>query len=129
MRANWRRESLTDTAKLQEIIIQSLKEKKAQNITLIDMKEEVDWVEMFVICTGMVDLHRKVLAEHLLEKTRKAGYEPLSVGGLEYVTFWILMDFGSIVLHIFSPEARKYYNLEGIWGRADGRNIINIEEE
>ncbi len=86
-------------------------------------------MDTFILCTGMAELHRKVLAEYLLEQVTKEGFTPISVAGLEYLTVWILVDFGSIVLHIFSPEARKFYNLEGIWGLEDGKNIIQVEEQ
>lgn len=68
-----------------------------------------------VIASGRSHRHVASLAEHLVEALKKAGNRPLSVEGAQRAD-WILVDAGDIIVHLFRPEVRKFYNLERMWG-------------
>ena len=70
-----------------------------------------------VIASGTSARHVGALANHVVEALKKMGLEPLSVEGQE-VCDWVLVDAGDVVVHIFRPEARGYYNLEKMWSVA-----------
>ena len=93
-------------------------DKKAHDICVLDLTKLSDVCDYFVICTGdnapMVD----AIVDEVREKVRKnTGISPLSTEGRATLK-WILVDFGSVVVHVFQPETRDYYRLEHLWAQA-----------
>ena len=75
--------------------------------------------DYFIVCTGTSKPHVETLCDFVQEKTqREAGVKPEHVEGLENCE-WILLDYFNVLVHIFQPEARAYYNLEALWSDAD----------
>lgn len=90
-------------------------EKKALGIEILDVTGRVDYADFLVVMTGRSDRHVHAIAtglEELLARTRKA--HPLSVEGREAAT-WVLMDYGEVVVHVFQEDARRLYDIEGLW--------------
>lgn len=106
--------------KLEELIIQALMEKKGEDIVCIDMKKiNHVFFDYFIVCTGNSKPHVETLCDYVQEMTqRQAGVKPSFVEGTENCE-WILLDYFNIIVHIFQPEARQFYNLENLWGDAD----------
>lgn len=106
--------------KLEELIIQALMEKKGEDIVCIDMKKiNHVFFDYFIICTGNSRPHVETLCDYVQEMTkRQADVKPSFVEGTENCE-WILLDYFNIIVHIFQPEARQFYNLENLWGDAD----------
>jgi len=73
--------------------------------------------DYFIIATGTSDRQIRSVADHLLQLTKEKGIKPIGVDGYEYA-HWILLDFGGVVVHIFSPSYRQLYDLELLWGDA-----------
>lgn len=97
-------------------IVKALDEKKAMDIKVLDIHGQTGIADYFVICNGTSTPHTKALSdfvEEKIEKTlderilRREGYQG---GG------WILLDYGMVIVQIFKPEERAYYNLEKLWG-------------
>jgi len=109
---------------LSRTVLRVLKDKKAENIVIIDLSEQVDWTDRFILCTARVDLHRKAIAEGVLEEIARVGIYPLGQSGVEDGSSWILLDYGETVLHIFSPESRAFYNLERMWGEENNIRVV-----
>ena len=106
--------------KLEELIIQALMEKKGEDIVCMDMKKiNHVFFDYFIICTGNSRPHVETLCDYVQEMTkRQADVKPSFVEGTENCE-WILLDYFNIIVHIFQPEARQFYNLENLWGDAD----------
>ena len=99
--------------------VKILDEKKGENIKLIQTTALTVIADYFVIVNGTSNIHVKALAEELDEKLSGEGVEPGHIEGK--ATGWILLDYGSVVIHVFTKEAREYYSLEKMW--ADGTDI------
>jgi len=95
-----------------------LDNKKAKELTAIHTTEQTILSDYFLICTGTSTTHVKALAEELeFEMKNRHGVMPRGVEGR--ATGWILLDYGTVLVHIFLQEQREYYNLERLWEDAD----------
>jgi len=94
-----------------------LDEKKAKDISIISIKEISILADYFVICSGTSVPHIKSLADEVEEQMEKENIKILHKEGYNSAR-WILLDYGSVVIHIFHEEDRDFYNLERLW--ADG---------
>lgn len=93
-------------------------DKSADDICVIDLTELSDVCDYFVIATGSNTRLVDAVIDEVEEKVAAAcGEHPFSIEGREQRD-WILMDYGSVVVHVFTPEAREYYRLEKLWGDA-----------
>ena len=98
--------------------------KLASDTLLLDVREVTLIADYFVICTGHTDRQVQAICEQVAESLEKKAVKPLSVEG-DGASGWVLMDYSSIILHIFTPTVRRYYDLEGFWGKA--RTVLRIE--
>jgi len=112
----------TNSEKLLEKIIEGLQEKKGFNIIVMDTKHlRNPFSDYFVICSGNSDRQVQALSDSVEEFTRKKTKEkPAHIEGFKNGE-WVLLDYINIVVHIFQPQIRSFYNLEELWGDA----IIN----
>lgn len=106
--------------KLEELIIQALIEKNGADIININLKKiNHVFFDNFIICTGNSKTHVDTLSDYVQEITkRKANIKPTFVEGIENGE-WILLDYFNIIVHIFQPKVREFYNLESLWGDAE----------
>lgn len=95
-------------------ILTSLDEDKAENIVTVDLSGRSSLCDAIVIASGRSQRHVGATAEHLARKLKKAGYGAAHIEGLSQAD-WVLVDMGDIIVHIFRPEVRLYYDLEGMW--------------
>ena len=104
---------------LQEFIIQALIEKKGEQIVCIDLKAMHHVLfDYFIICTGNSKPHVETLSDFVQESTKKlAGQRPSYVEGRANGE-WVLLDYFNIIVHIFQPEIRQFYNIESLWSDA-----------
>lgn len=97
-------------------IIKAAWNKKAEDITLLNLKKISGVADYFIICSAGSDVHARVIADHVQETFR--GRDVVAhVEGYES-GHWILLDCFTVVLHIFRPETREFYGLEKLWGDA-----------
>lgn len=93
-------------------------DKKATDIVLLDLRDQTDVCDYFLICTGANGRLMDAVVEEIEEKVKAGlGAKPLSVEG-KANSSWILMDYGIVVIHVFKPETRDFYRLERLWGDA-----------
>ena len=103
-----------------EKIIRILDEKMAEDITALKIDELTVIADYFVIASGTSAVHIRSLSDELEDKLeREDGIRPLATEGR--ATGWILLDYGDIVVHLFTPDAREHFNLERLW--SDGARI------
>ena len=100
-------------------IVSILDKKKAMDITAIQIKELTIIADCFIIATGTSGVHIRSLADEVEEEMEKVGVTPHAVEGK--ATGWVLMDYSDVVVHLFTPDAREYYNLERLW--TDGERL------
>ena len=98
---------------LSDIILEQLQEAKALQICRIDLQGKSSLTDLLLICEGRSHLHSRGIAERVLESLKKTGIRPQGVEG-EREGNWILVDYGEVILHVFHPVIRKYYDLEGL---------------
>lgn len=91
--------------------------KKANNVTLMDLRKVTDMADFFVVCSADSDVQVKAVADAVAEGTEKLGISPWHREGLSQRR-WVLLDYVDVVVHIFHKEARKFYSLEKLWGDA-----------
>jgi ribosome-associated protein len=99
-------------------------ERKAKEMVALDLRGISSATDYFLLGSGTSDVQVRSIAEHVIEQLKKEGVRPGHVEGLEGGR-WVLIDYIDFVVHVFHPEARSFYQLEGLWG--DARRI-DLEE-
>ncbi len=108
-------------------IVKVLDNKKGTDIKLIEITEHSIVADYFVIVTGTSNTHVKALADEVeYELKENNGVEPHHIEGR--ATGWILLDYSSVLVHVFTGESREYYNLERLWQDAKAIDISDITE-
>ncbi|QOY59879.1 ribosome silencing factor [Thermophilibacter immobilis] len=93
--------------------------KKAADIVLLDLSSKTDVCDYFLICTGATARQVDAIVDEVRERVHaNCAVSPLSCEGRAQLS-WVLLDYGSVVVHVFQPEARAFYRLESLWGDAD----------
>ncbi len=99
---------------LETMILKRLDDEKAQDIVFIDLKDKSSIADGLVIASGRSHRHVGAIADHLLRALKDAGQGKAKVEGLPHCD-WVLIDAGDVVVHLFRPEVRSFYNIEKIW--------------
>lgn len=105
-----------------QLIVDALDDKRAKDITVLDLTTASETLDYFVVATGESSLQLKALEDGVREHLKAAGVLPRGIEGPS--TRWTLLDYGSVVVHIMSREAREFYDLEGLWADAEQLEII-----
>ena len=92
-------------------------EKQAEDVLLLDLRPSCSFADYFVICTATSEPQIKAVSEAVEEALEQDGAHLLHVEGLPQ-SGWVLLDFGDVIVHVFSPEEREYYRLEELWREA-----------
>jgi ribosome-associated protein len=91
--------------------------KKAEGVLLMDLRELTDIADYFVICSGTSEIQVKAIADAVVKGLERYEVSPQHVEGYTSLR-WVLLDYVSIVVHVFHAATREYYDLEGFWGDA-----------
>ena len=91
-----------------------LDDDKAEDIVLIDLKGKSPMADSIIVASGRSHRHVGALADHVLRALKDAGFGRARVEGLPHCD-WVLIDAGDLVVHLFRPEVRTFYNIEKIW--------------
>lgn len=119
---------MNQTEQLVKAIIDGLQEKRGKNIVTVDLSKTSGAIcQYMVICEGNTPSQVAALSNSVWEFARKeASEKPLSVDGTQGAE-WIGMDYGTVLVHIFVPERRAFYNLENLWADAMVNQIPDID--
>lgn len=105
-------------------IVELAEDKKAADIVLLDLAELTTLADYFVICSGGSERQLGAIADGILEGLRADGVRPVGREGTAE-SHWVLLDFGSVIVHVFTPPERDYYQLERHWSQA--RTILRVQ--
>lgn len=100
-----------------KISIKASQARKGENLVVLDLRGISSFTDYFVIMHGNSARQNVALQENIEKELKKEKTVPLSIEGKE-LGEWILMDYGSFIIHVFSEKAREYYSLEKLWGDA-----------
>jgi ribosome-associated protein len=113
-----------NTLELAHIIVEALEDKKGENIVLLDLQNVAMFTDYFVICTGTSDRMLDALADGVIEKAREATNLKGRPQG-QPASGWVVVDFGSVIVHCFAPETRDFYKLEELW--KEGKILLRLQ--
>jgi ribosome-associated protein len=94
-----------------------VEEKKCEEIKILDLRGLTSVTDFFVIATADSEPKAKAAAEHLIDELKEDGERPMHVEGMDSM-HWILLDYINVVVHIFMPDERRFYDLESLWSDA-----------
>jgi ribosome-associated protein len=104
-----------DPFELARLVVQQLDDDKAENILNIPLSGKSPMADAMIVASGRSARHVSALADHVARKLKEAGASQVRIEGLPNAD-WVLIDAGDVIVHIFRPEVREFYNLERIWG-------------
>ena len=107
---------------LEQAILSRLDDDKAQDIVLIDLKGKSPMADSMIIASGRSHRHVGALADHLQRALKEQGMGKAKVEGLPHCD-WVLIDAGDVIVHLFRPEVRTFYNIEKIWSVESGHRL------
>lgn len=114
---------MTDPVEIAKLVADIASDALATNITVLDISEVSSFADVFVICSADNARQLNGLREDILDGLREADVRPRrSEGGAE--TGWILLDYGDVVIHLFTEEQRSFYRLEDVWSEAQKLLVI-----
>ena len=107
-------ESRKASKKLLKTVLTCLDDAKAEDISSIDVKDKTSVADFMVVASGRSQRHVNAVADQLSRALKDAGVKGVKPEGLPHCD-WVLMDAGDVVVHLFRPEVRSFYNLEKLW--------------
>jgi ribosome-associated protein len=119
---------MDDTKKLLLDITEGIQEKKGKQIVIADLTDIDDTIcQYFVVCQGNSPMQVSAIADSIEDFTIKRSHvKPVGIDGQRNAT-WIAMDYANVMVHVFLPEAREFYNLEHLWADAKLTNIPDLD--
>jgi len=116
--------TLLESNDLARIALDAIENKKGSHIILLDIRPVSILADHFIICTGETDRQIKAIVEEIQGRLAKVEALPLRIEGVPE-SGWVLMDYGGLVIHVFDPEQRAYYQLEDLW--KDATRVVTIQ--
>lgn len=108
-------------------IVAACQEKKAKNIVIVDMTDLPGTIcQYFVICEGNTPTQVSAISDEITESLKKKKERPISTDGLREGR-WVGIDYGTVIVHVFLPELREFYNIENLWADAKLESIPDID--
>jgi len=99
---------------LGDLILKRLDDDKAQDVVFIDLKGKSAVADALIVASGRSHRHVGAMADHLLRALKEHGHGKARIEGLPHCD-WVLIDTGDVIVHLFRPEVRQFYNIEKIW--------------
>ena len=106
-------------------VVRAALDKKALDVVVLDLRNTSAFTDFFILCSGSNQRQVKAIADAVEETLRAAKLRPAHVEGYDRAE-WILMDFFTFIVHVFTPQTRAFYGLERLWGDAER---IEVSEE
>ena len=119
---------MDETKQIVEQIIEGIQEKKGKKIVIADLTEIEDTIcDYFVICQGNSPSQLLAIVDSIRDQVRETlGIKPYGIDGMKNAQ-WVALDYGEIIVHVFLPEEREYYNIENLWADSKLTEIEDID--
>lgn len=101
---------------LAQTILARLQDAKGEDIVCLDLHGKTPLADTMIIATGRSNVHVGAMADHVIQAVKDSGLQAPRVEGLQHCD-WVLVDAGDVIVHLFRPDVRQFYNLEKMWGR------------
>ena len=108
-----------------KLAVKALEDKKGEDVKIIDIQGVSILADYFIIAGGSNVSQVQAMADHVQEVLARAGWECRQIEGYQNAN-WILLDYGDVIIHLFSREDRLFYDLERIW--RDGKTFVDVNE-
>jgi ribosome-associated protein len=105
---------MMNAEEIKTIALKALDDLKARDIVTLDVRGLTGVTDFMLVCSGTSSRHVKALANNVAVEVKKQGQPALGIEGAQAAD-WVLVDFGDVVVHVMSPEARDFYDLERLW--------------
>lgn len=102
---------------LAKSIAEAAEEKKANDVTVLDIRDITTIADYFVICSGQNTLQTKAIIENIMDNLEEKHIHPINREGME-TNKWVILNYGDVMVHIFAQEQREFYDLERLWKEA-----------
>jgi ribosome-associated protein len=99
---------------LSRLIADAAADKKARGIVRLDIRQKSSIADYFVICEGDTDRQVRAITDSIIEAAKARGVQPLRTAGYQEGS-WVVLDYASVIVHVFLPGERSYYDLESLW--------------
>ena len=128
-KSNVKRASGSSVTRLPKVIHRALRaafDKKAEGVTVLDLRKAEAFTDFFVICSGQGPRQVNAIAEAVEAALRRARIRPLNVEGAGQGE-WVLLDYFDFLVHVFTPDTREFYALERLWGSAERIDVSEAD--
>jgi ribosome-associated protein len=109
---------------LAQRVVEVASDRQAQDVVLLDISQIASFADYFVICSGTSERQLKAIVDNVTETLEREGFHAVHTEGAPS-SGWVLIDYGSVIVHVFAPEERDYYRLERLWGEAP--TIVRVQ--
>lgn len=107
------------------MLVDTILDKKGSNIVILDIRDQAVFASYFLLCNGENERQLRTLVDNIIQEGKqKAEIIPLGTEG-DPNSGWLLIDYGDLIVHVFSPEKRHYYKLEDLW--VDAHTILHMQ--
>jgi len=120
-----KQDALVSSKHLLQVVQSSLEDDKAEDLVVIELADKSSIADYMVIASGRSQRQVSAMADHLSRALKSAGVASAKVEGAERCD-WVLIDGGDVIVHLFRPEVRAFYNLEKMWGADLPESVANI---
>lgn len=114
----------SDTEETVRLLLRSLDDMKAEEIVEIDVRGRSAIADVMIVATGRVARHVGAIADKVLKDLKDAGHQSVRAEGIP-VCDWVLIDVGDVIVHLFRPEVRAFYNLEKMWSAGRPNEVLS----
>jgi ribosome-associated protein len=112
--------AILDTEEKLKIVLDAIEDKKAEDVKVVDLTGLTLIADYFIICSGTSNTHIRSIVDGIIEKMKDQGVKDKRTEGYSQAR-WVLLDYGDIVIHVFAPEEREYYDIESLWKKTAER--------
>ena len=117
-----------DSKNIMEKVVKCMDSKKAIDIKVLDISKITTMADYFVICQGNSSTQMKAISDEIQEKLSEEGVNPIGREGMN-TSYWILLDYSDVIVHVFSNESRSFYSIEDLWADATKVDISSLITE
>lgn len=116
-----------ETETIKQLVINALDDMKAQNVTVLDVRNKTSVTDWMIIATGTSSRHVNAVVGNVEEKAKAAGVRPNGSEG-RAASDWVLLDLVDVVVHVMTDQARHFYDLERLWGEPNDQSVVSDKD-